>query len=80
MVPIQSCQLLLGRPWLYDHDVQIFGRTNKLALMYKGGRISLLPVGLKNWYLAPTISGALRGSTRAEVLDLLSHKHTSMVN
>jgi hypothetical protein len=36
VVPMQACQLLLGRPWLYDRDVQIFGRTNKLAFMYKG--------------------------------------------
>jgi hypothetical protein len=21
VVPMQACQLLLGRPWLYDHDV-----------------------------------------------------------
>jgi hypothetical protein len=44
MVPIQACQLLLGRPWLYGHDVQIFGRTNKLAFMYRGEQISLLPL------------------------------------
>jgi hypothetical protein len=44
VVPMQACQLLLGRPWLYDRDVQIFGRTNKLAFMYKGERISLLPL------------------------------------
>jgi len=45
--PIQACQLLLGRPWLYDRDVQIFRRTNKLAFMYKGDRISLLPLTLE---------------------------------
>ena len=44
VMPMQACQLLLGRPWLYDRDVQIFGRTNKLAFMYKGERISLLPL------------------------------------
>ena len=44
VVPMQACQLLLGRPWLFDHDVQIFGRTNKLSFMYKGERISLLPL------------------------------------
>jgi hypothetical protein len=44
VVPMQADQLLLGRPWLYDRDVQIFGRTNKLAFMYKGERISLLPL------------------------------------
>jgi hypothetical protein len=25
VVPMQACQLLLGRLWLYDHDVNIFG-------------------------------------------------------
>ena len=44
VVPMQACQLLLGRPWLFDRDVQIFGRTNKLSFMYKGERISLLPL------------------------------------
>jgi hypothetical protein len=44
VVPMQACQLLLGRPWLYDRDVQIFGRTNKLSFVYKGERISLLPL------------------------------------
>jgi hypothetical protein len=41
---MQGCQLLLRRPWLYDHDVQICGRTNKVVLMYKGERITLLPL------------------------------------
>ena len=44
VVPMQACQLLLRRPWLYDCDVHIFGRTNKLAFMYKGEQISLLPL------------------------------------
>ena len=44
VVPIQACQLLLGRPWLYDRDVQICGRANKVVFMYKGDRITLLPL------------------------------------
>jgi hypothetical protein len=36
VVPMQACQLLLGRPWLYDRDAQICGRTDKVVLMYKG--------------------------------------------
>jgi hypothetical protein len=44
VVPMQARQLLLGRPWLYDCDVQIFGRTNKFSFFYKGERISLLPL------------------------------------
>lgn len=44
MVPMQACQLLLGRPWLYDCDVQICGRSNKVVLMYKDERVTLLPL------------------------------------
>ena len=43
VVQMLTCQLLLGRPWLYDRDVQICGRSNKVVLMYKGERITLLP-------------------------------------
>lgn len=43
-VPMQACQLLLGRPWLYVHDVHISGHANKLVFMYHGERISLLPL------------------------------------
>jgi hypothetical protein len=42
VVPMQACQLLLGRPWLYDHDAQLRGRSNKVVFMYKGEHISLL--------------------------------------
>ena len=44
VVPMQACQLLLGRPWLYDRDAKICGRSNKIVLMYKGERITLLPL------------------------------------
>ena len=44
VVPMQACQLLLGRSWLYDHDVQISGHTNRLSFQYEGERISLLPL------------------------------------
>ena len=44
VVPMQACQLLMGRPWLYDRDVQICGRANKVVFIYKGDRITLLPL------------------------------------
>jgi hypothetical protein len=31
VVSMQACQLLLGRPWLYDCDVQICGRPTSLC-------------------------------------------------
>jgi hypothetical protein len=47
VVPMQACQLLLGRPWLYDHDAQLRGRSNKVVFMYKGEHISLLLLTLE---------------------------------
>ncbi|XP_062224492.1 uncharacterized protein LOC133923045 [Phragmites australis] len=47
VVPMQACQLLLGRPWLYDRDAQICDHSNKVVFMYKGERISLLPLTLE---------------------------------
>ena len=47
VVPMQACQLLLGRPWLYDRDVQICGCANKVVFIYKGDRITLLPLSPK---------------------------------
>jgi hypothetical protein len=44
---MQACQLLLGRPWLYDHDAQLRGRSNKVVFMYKGEHISLLLLTLE---------------------------------
>jgi hypothetical protein len=44
VVPMQACQLLLGRLWLYDRDSQLCGRFNKVVSMYKGERISLHPL------------------------------------
>jgi hypothetical protein len=42
VVLMQACQLLLGRPWLYDRDAQLCGRSNKVVFMYKGEHIFLL--------------------------------------
>jgi hypothetical protein len=47
VVTMQTCQLLLGRPWLFDRDVQICGRTNKVVFMHKGERLTLLPLSLE---------------------------------
>lgn len=51
VVPMQACQLLLGRPWLYDRDVQICGRSNKVVLMYKGEQITLLPLSQEEIFM-----------------------------
>jgi len=44
VVPMQACSLLLGRPWQHDRDTLHHGRTNQYTLMFKGKKITLLPM------------------------------------
>jgi len=36
-------QIILGRPWLYDNDVTIHGRSNMCQFEYEGKKIKLTP-------------------------------------
>ncbi|KAI0507857.1 hypothetical protein KFK09_013985 [Dendrobium nobile] len=36
-------QILLGRPWIYDNDVHIYGRSNTCVFEHVGKKIKLLP-------------------------------------
>ncbi|XP_028551249.1 uncharacterized protein LOC114579787 [Dendrobium catenatum] len=36
-------QIILGRPWLFDNDVHIYGRTNTYVFEYNGKKIKLIP-------------------------------------
>ncbi|XP_020704115.1 uncharacterized protein LOC110115263 [Dendrobium catenatum] len=36
-------QIILGRPWLFDNDVHIYGRSNAYVFEHKGKNIKLLP-------------------------------------
>jgi hypothetical protein len=44
VVLMQSCSLLLGRPWEFVTDVVHHGRANKYTLVHKGNKITLLPL------------------------------------
>jgi len=35
--------VILGRPWLYDKDVTIYGRSNMCQFEHEGKKIKLLP-------------------------------------
>ena len=35
--------VILGRPWLYDKDVTIYGRSNVCQFEHEGKKIKLLP-------------------------------------
>ena len=43
VVPMEIGSIILGRPWLYDNDVRIQGRTNECSFMFKNKRIILKP-------------------------------------
>jgi hypothetical protein len=44
VVPMQACSLLLGHPWEFGTDAVHYGGANKYTLMYKGKKITLLPL------------------------------------
>ena len=39
VLPLGVSNIILGRPWLYDHDVTLFGRSNSCSFNYQGKRI-----------------------------------------
>ena len=43
VVPMDIGSIILGRPWLYDNDVIIQGRTNECSFMFKNKRKILKP-------------------------------------
>jgi hypothetical protein len=44
VVPMQTCSLLLCRPWEFDNDDAHHGRANKYTLVHKGKKVTLLPL------------------------------------
>lgn len=40
--------ILLGRPWLYDNDVIIHGKSNRCSFLFNGKKITLHPYAQKN--------------------------------
>jgi len=43
-VPMDASHLLLGRPWQYDRKVTHDGLTNKYSFLFKGQKVSLIPL------------------------------------
>ena len=48
MLPMDVAHVLLGRPWLYDLNVTIFGKDNIYSCKYKGKNIILRLAKAKN--------------------------------
>ena len=48
VVTMDVGQIILGRPWLFDNDVHIYGRLNMWFFEHKGKKVKLLPSQPKN--------------------------------
>ena len=44
VVPMQACNILLGRPWQFDRDSMHHGRSNQYSFLYHGKKIVLHPM------------------------------------
>ena len=43
VIPMKIASIILGQPWLYDHDVQHAGRANTCSFMHRGRRVIWVP-------------------------------------
>ena len=43
VIPMKIGSIILGRPWLYDHDVQQARRANTCTFMHRGRRVVWIP-------------------------------------
>ncbi|XP_078444820.1 uncharacterized protein LOC144713952 [Wolffia australiana] len=43
VLPMKVGSIILGRPWLYDHNVTLAGRTNTCLFLYQGRRVTWHP-------------------------------------
>ena len=44
VVPMQACNILLGRPWQFDRDSMHHGRSNQYSFLYQDRKIVLHPM------------------------------------
>ena len=44
ILSIDACQILVGKPWLFDNHVMYDGHANMYALKFKGRNLTLAPL------------------------------------
>ena len=44
IIPMDVGHIILGRPWLYDLDVTLHGRSNSCSFMFEGKKLELNPL------------------------------------
>lgn len=73
VLPMDVAHILLGRPWLYDHDITRFGRSNTYVFMHGGKKMVLKPVQPKPPAKSNT-KGASKPKELIKTLHLLAKK------
>lgn len=61
--------IILGRPWLYDLDVTLYGRSNSCSFMFEGKKIVLNPLKPK-----PIDMSKKKEAPKAKDLNIISPK------
>ena len=69
MIPIDVGHIILGRPWLYDLDVTLHGRSNSSSFVFEGKKIVLNPLKAKAIDMSKKKEVA-----KAKVLNIISSK------
>ena len=63
--------IILGRPWLNDRDVTIYGRPNSCSFVHEGKKIKFAPL----WLTQPTLeTKQTEASSNKKTLTLISLK------
>uniref|UniRef100_A0A2N9G1A2 CCHC-type domain-containing protein n=1 Tax=Fagus sylvatica TaxID=28930 RepID=A0A2N9G1A2_FAGSY len=69
VIPMDVGHVILGRPWLYDLDVTIYGQTNSCSFTFKGKKIKLNPLQPRH-----IIEGKKREESKGKGLHIISPK------
>ena len=48
ILPMGVSSIILGRPWLFDHDATLYGRTNSCSFIHLGKRYVIHPTPPKD--------------------------------
>jgi hypothetical protein len=69
VLPMDVEHIILGRPWLYDLDVTLHGRSNSCSFVFEGKKIKLTPLLPK-----PIEVNKKREVMAPKGLNIISHK------
>ncbi|GFZ19760.1 hypothetical protein Acr_28g0004650 [Actinidia rufa] len=69
VVPMDVGHIILGRPWLFDMDVTIYGRSNSCSFLFENKRIKLNPLQPK-----PASKQKKENPTNGKDLNIISPK------